>query len=177
MGFACNGTTPILKPTSVLVTFLRHPLAFRLARFTAMAAPSRLRKMLNWLASIGRQVLRAFGLGAKAQPFEWGVSVLPVVDRAPIDKLWWEQQFIVYQRGTKAAHPNPTGLRYGVYQGDRFPDGSTHWGKYWAHSRVIVVLKAHAGNTALWAHECRHDVLGTEDHPSPWFNGSDLRMP
>jgi len=31
--------------------------------------------MLNWLASIGRQVLRAFGLGPKAEPFAWGVTL------------------------------------------------------------------------------------------------------
>jgi hypothetical protein len=133
--------------------------------------------MRNWLASIGRQLLRAFGLGPKADPLNWGVSVFPVTDRAAIDALWHEQFRIVTGRGTAAAYANPEGLRYGVYQGDRFPDGSTHWGKYWAHSRVIVVLKAHERNTALWAHECRHDVLGTEDHPKQWFNGSHLEMP
>ncbi len=133
--------------------------------------------MRNWLASIGRQVLRAFGLGPKADPLNWGVSVFPVTDRAAIDALWWTQHAIVTSRGTAAAYANPEGLRYGVYQGDRFPDGSTHWGKYWAHSRVIVVLKAHERNTALWAHECRHDVLGTETHPAAWFNGSSLELP
>ncbi len=99
--------------------------------------------MRNWLASIGRQLLRAFGLGPKALPLDWGVTVFPVTDRAAIDALWWTQHAIVTGRGTAAAYANPEGLRYGVYQGDRFPDGSTHWGKYWAHSRVIVVLKAH----------------------------------
>ena len=133
--------------------------------------------MLNWLKGIGRQVLRAFGLGPKPMPFEWGVTVFPVADRKPLDKIWWEQQYIVYKRGAKAAHPSPEGLRYGVYQGDRFPDGSTHWGKYWGHSRVIVVLKAHEDNKALWSHEVRHDVLGTEDHPALYFNGSSLTLP
>ena len=133
--------------------------------------------MRNWLASIGRQLLRAFGLGPKADPLNWGVTVFPIKDRAAIDALWHEQFRIVTGRGTAAAYANPEGLRYGVYQGDRFPDGSTHWGKYWAHSRVIVVLKAHERNTALWAHECRHDVLGTEAHPKEWFNGSSLELP
>lgn len=133
--------------------------------------------MRNWLASIGRQLLRAFGLGPKALPLDWGVTVFPVTDRAAIDALWWTQHAIVTGRGTAAAYANPEGLRYGVYQGDRFPDGSSHWGKYWAHSRVIVVLKTHEKQKALWAHECRHDVLGTEDHPKQWFNGSHLEMP
>jgi hypothetical protein len=133
--------------------------------------------MRNWLASIGRQLLRAFGLGPKADPLNWGVTVFPIKDRAAIDALWHEQFRIVTGRGTAAAYANPEGLRYGVYQGDRFPDGSSHWGKYWAHSRVIVVLKAHERNTALWAHECRHDVLGTETHPAAWFNGSSLELP
>ena len=132
--------------------------------------------MIGWLASIGRQVLRAFGLGPKAEPFAWGTSVIPVADRAAIDALWHEQFRIVTGRGTAAAYASPEGLRYGVYQGDRFPDGSSHWGKYWAHSRVIVVLKRHELNKALWAHECRHDVLGTEAHPAAWFNGSSLEM-
>jgi len=103
--------------------------------------------------------------------------VFPVADRAAIDQLWWTQHAIVTGRGTAAAYANPEGLRYGVYQGDRFPDGSTHWGKYWAHSRVIVVLKRHADNTALWSHEVRHDVLGTEEHPALYFNGSSLTLP
>jgi hypothetical protein len=133
--------------------------------------------MLDWLRGIGRQLLRAFGLGPKALPLDWGKSVFPVTDRAAIDQLWHEQFRIVTGRGTAAKHPNPEGLRYGVYQGDRFPDGSTHWGKYWKHSRVIVVLKAHAENTALWSHECRHDVLGTEDHPALYFHGSSLTLP
>jgi len=133
--------------------------------------------VIRWLASIGRQVLRAFGLGPKAEPLNWGVSVFPVEGRAAIDAVWWTQHAIVTGRGTAAAYASPEGLRYGVYQGDRFPDGSTHWGKYWAHSRVIVVLKRHELNTALWAHECRHDVLGTEAHPAAWFNGSSLEMP
>ena len=133
--------------------------------------------MIRWLASIGRQVLRAFGLGQKLPAFEWGKSVIPVTDRAAIDALWWTQHAIVTSRGTAAAYANPEGLRYGVYQGDRFPDGSTHWGKYWKHSRVIVVLEAHADNKALWSHECRHDVLGTEDHPPLYFRGSSLTLP
>ena len=133
--------------------------------------------MIDWLRGIGRQILRAFGLGPKPMPFEWGTSVLPVVDRAAIDALWHEQFRIVTGRGTAAAYADPSGLRYGVYQGDRFPDGSTHWGKYWAHSRVIVVLNRHADNTALWAHEVRHDVLGTEEHPALYFNGSSLTLP
>lgn len=133
--------------------------------------------MLAWLKGIGRQVLRAFGLGSKAMPFAWGTSVLPVVDRAPIDALWWTQHAIVTSRGTAAKYATPEGLRYGVYQGDRFPDGSTHWGKYWKHSRVIVVLKTHEKQKALWAHECRHDVLGTEDHHALYFNGSSLTLP
>ena len=133
--------------------------------------------MLNWLKGIGRQVLRAFGLGPKALPLEWGKTVFPVADRKPIDALWWTQHAIVTGRGTPAKYPSPEGLRYGVYQGDRFPDGSSHWGKYWAHSRVIVVLKAHEHNAKLWSHECRHDVLGTESHPAELFNGSHLEMP
>jgi len=133
--------------------------------------------MLDWLKGIGRQLLRAFGLGPKAEPLDWGKTVFPVTDRAAIDALWHEQFRIVTGRGTAAAYASPEGLRYGVYQGDRFPDGSTHWGKYWAHSRVIVVLKQHERNTALWAHECRHDVLGTETHPAAWFNGSSLELP
>ncbi len=28
--------------------------------------------MLNWLKGIGRQVLRAFGLGPKGLPLDWG---------------------------------------------------------------------------------------------------------
>lgn len=133
--------------------------------------------MIEWLKGIGRQLLRAFGLGGKSAPFEWGVSVIPVADRAPIEALWHEQYAILTARGVKPAFHAPGGLRCGVYQGDRFPDGSTHWGKYWAHSRVIVVLKAHALNKALWAHECRHDVLGIEGHPAEYFNGSSLEMP
>ena len=86
--------------------------------------------MIAWLKGIGRQVLRAFGLKAKALPLDWGKTVFPVQDRAPIDQLWWTQHAIVTSRGTAAAYADPSGLRYGVYQGDRFPDGSTHWGKY-----------------------------------------------
>lgn len=133
--------------------------------------------MLNWLKGIGRQVLRAFGLGQELPALDWGKTVLPVADRAPIDALWWTQHAIVTSRGTAAAYADPSGLRYGVYQGDRFPDGSTHWGKYWKHSRVIVVLKRYEDRKDLWAHEVRHDVLGTEAHPSQWFNGSHLEMP
>ena len=133
--------------------------------------------MLAWLTSIGRQVLRAFGLGPKAAPFAWGTSVLPVADRSKIDALWVAQHAIVTGRGGQARYASPEVLRYGVYQYDRFPDGSTHWGKYWGHSRVIVVLKAHEDNAKLWSHECRHDVLGTETHPAAWFNGSHLEMP
>lgn len=133
--------------------------------------------MIDWLKGIGRQVLRAFGLGPKALPLEWDKTVFPVADRKPIDALWWTQHAIVTGRGTMPKYASPEGLRYAVYQGDRFPDGSTHWGKYWAHSRVIVVLKAHERNTALWSHEVRHDVLGTEDHPALYFNGSSLTLP
>ena len=132
--------------------------------------------MLNWLTGIGRQLLRAFGLGPKAELLDWGKTVFPVTDRQPLDALWVAQHAIVKAKGGTTAYESPEGLRYGVYQGDRFPDGSSHWGKYWAHSRVIVVLKRHELNTALWAHECRHDVLGTEAHPAAWFNGSSLEM-
>ena len=133
--------------------------------------------MFNWLKGIGRQVLRAFGLGPKALPFEWGKTVFSVQDRAPVDALWWTQHAIVTSRGTAAPYADPSGLRYGVYHGDRFPDGSTHWGKYWAHSRVIVVLKRYEDRKDLWAHEVRHDVLGTEAHPSAFFHGSSLELP
>ncbi len=34
--------------------------------------------MLNWLKGIGRQVLRAFGLGPKAEPLDWGKTVREV---------------------------------------------------------------------------------------------------
>lgn len=133
--------------------------------------------MIGWLKGIGRQVLRAFGLGPKALPLDWGKTVFPVADRAPMDALWWTQHAIVTSRGTVAAYASPEGLRYGVYQGDRFPDGSTHWGKYWKHSRVIVVLKRYEDRKDLWAHEVRHDVLGTEAHPSAFFHGSSLELP
>jgi hypothetical protein len=133
--------------------------------------------MLDWLRGIGRQLLRAFGLGPKAAPLNWGVTVFPVEDRAKLDALWVAQHAIVTSRGGEARYDSPEGLRYGVYQGDRFPDGSPHWGKYWKHSRVIVVLKAHEKNSKLWSHECRHDVLGTEAHPAEWFRGSSLDLP
>ena len=133
--------------------------------------------MIAWLKGVWRHFLRGFGIGQELPALNWDITVFPVQDRAPIDAIWWTQHAIVTSRGTAAAYADPSGLRYGVYQGDRFPDGSTHWGKYWAHSRVIVVLKAHQRNMALWAHECRHDVLGTEAHPSAWFNGSSLELP
>ena len=133
--------------------------------------------MIDWLKGIGRQLLRAFGFDAEQPPLNWGTSVLPVTDRSKLDALWVAQHAIVKGRGGKAKYDSPEGLRYGVYQGDRFPDGSPHWGKYWTHSRVIVVLKAHKDNAALWSHECRHDVLGTEAHPAEWFRGSSLDLP
>ena len=132
--------------------------------------------VIGWLRGIGRQLLRAFGLGPKAEPLDWGKTVFPVTDRQPLDALWVAQHAIVTGRGGKATHASPEGLRYGVYQGERFPDGSAVWGKYWKHSRVIVVLKAHERNSKLWSHECRHDVLGTEDHPASYFNGSSLEL-
>ena len=132
---------------------------------------------MNWLKGIGRQLLRAFGLGGHCPPLNWGQTVFPVEDRSKLDALWVAQHAIVTGRGGQARYASPEGLRYGVYQYDRFPDGSTHWGKYWAHSRVIVVLKRHADNTALWSHEVRHDVLGTEEHPALYFNGSSLTLP
>ena len=133
--------------------------------------------MLNWFRGIGRQLLRAFGLGKPNPPLNWGETVFPVEDREKLDALWVAQHSIVTARGGRAAYDSPEALRYGVYQYDRFPDGSTHWGKYWAHSRVIVVLKQHEANAALWSHECRHDVLGTEAHPAEWFRGSSLDLP
>jgi hypothetical protein len=133
--------------------------------------------VLEWLKSVGRSILRGFGLGKPNPPLNWDITVFPVEDRSKLDALWVAQHAIVTGRGGETAYDNPHGLRYGVYQYDRFPDGSHHWGKYWAHSRVIVVLKAHKDNAALWAHECRHDVLGTEAHPAEWFNGSHLEMP
>jgi hypothetical protein len=136
-----------------------------------------MRKVLDWALGVWRSFLRGFGVGFKAEPLNWGITVFPVEDRSKLDALWWTQHAIVTGRGTASKYASPEGLRYGVYQGERFPDGSTHWGKYWAHARVIVVLKAHERNTALWAHECRHDVLGTEAHPAAWFNGSSLEMP
>lgn len=132
---------------------------------------------MNWLKGIGRQLLRAFGLGPKLPSLNWGQSVFPVEDRAVLDMLWRSQHASLLNRGATIAHASPEGLRYGVYMGDRFPDGSPHWGKYWKHSRTIVVLKAHENNTKLWAHECRHDVLGTEEHPPEWFRGSSLDLP
>jgi hypothetical protein len=136
-----------------------------------------MRKVGKWLASIGRQIARAFGLGPEMPSLNWGTTVFPVTDRATLDALWWTQHAIVTGRGTAAKYASPEGLRYGVYQGERFPDGSSHWGKYWAHSRVIVVLHRHEQNMALWSHECRHDVLGTEDHPPAFFRGSSLDLP
>lgn len=133
--------------------------------------------MIDWLRGIGRQILRAFGLGKPNPPLNWGQTVFSVEDRSKLDALWVAQHAIVTGRGGEARYASPEGLRYGVYQYDRFPDGSTHWGKYWGHSRVIVVLKAHEHNAKLWSHECRHDVLGTEAHPAEWFNGSHLEMP
>ena len=133
--------------------------------------------VLEWLKSVGRSILRGFGLGKPNPPLNWDITVFPVEDRAKLDALWVAQHAIVTGRGTAAAYASPEGLRYGVYQGTHFPDGSRHWGKYWKHSRVIVVLKAHAENAALWSHECRHDVLGTEDHPALYFHGSSLTLP
>ncbi len=133
--------------------------------------------MIDWLRGIGRQLLRAFGLGKQNPPLNWGQTVFPVDDRGPLDALWVAQHAIVTGRGGQARYDSPEGLRYGVYPYDRFPDGSGVWGKYWAHSRTIVVLKAHKDNAKLWAHECRHDVLGTEAHPAEWFNGSSLDLP
>jgi hypothetical protein len=133
--------------------------------------------VIDWLRGIGRQLLRAFGLGKPNPPLNWGQTVFPVEDRSKLDALWVAQHAIVTGRGGQARYASPEGLRYGVYQYDRFPDGSTHWGKYWGHSRVIVVLKQHKANAKLWSHECRHDVLGTEAHPAEWFNGSHLEMP
>ncbi len=84
---------------------------------------------MNWLRGIGRQLLRAFGLGKQNPPLNWGQTVFPVEDRSKLDALWWTQHAIVTGRGTPAAYANPEGLRYGVYQGTHFPDGSRHWGK------------------------------------------------
>jgi hypothetical protein len=133
--------------------------------------------VLDWLRGIGRQLLRAFGLGKQTPPLNWGQTVFPVEDRKPLDELWWTQAALVRYKGGEPANHSPDELRYGIYAYDRFPDGSHHWGKYWKHSRTIVVLKAHKDNAKLWAHECRHDVLGTEAHPSTWFAGHSLDLP
>jgi hypothetical protein len=133
--------------------------------------------VIDWLRGIGRQLLRAFGLGKQNPPLNWGQSVFPVEDRSKLDALWVAQHAIVTSRGGAVVNHSPDELRYGIYAYDRFPDGSHHWGKYWKHSRVIVVLKAHKDNAKLWAHECRHDVLGTEAHPAEWFRGSSLDLP
>jgi hypothetical protein len=53
---------------------------------------------MNWLRGIGRQLLRAFGLGSKNPPLNWGQTVFPVEDRSKLDALWVAQHAIVVGR-------------------------------------------------------------------------------
>jgi len=71
--------------------------------------------VIDWLKGIGRQLLRAFGLGKPNPPLNWGETVFPVTDRAKLDALWVAQHAIVTGRGGEARYASPEGLFYGLF--------------------------------------------------------------